>query len=619
MTLILHWSFPTFMPRRRLLTAAVAAGVWGTVWGSGSVLVSGPHDARIWWSLAVVAIVVRLSVMRLLGFASSRVRFATFADFLRLSGSMAGATLFVMPLALLVGWAATVTTLVEAAFSWGTLMALAAWPRAWREWRRWIDAPGQRKRVLVWGCSDAEELLLRSLRQHPENLYQVVGLIGEHVSEIGMRIDGVPVVATTDNWRSVALRRGVDELFVVSGRQTGNVVRRLRDEAASIQVRLQVLPSYHQLLSGDVRAVPRPVSIEDLLQRKTIELHSEVLSRWLEGRRVLVTGAAGSIGSELSRQILASGPRRVILVDRSEQGVFELGREHGEDPRVAVCLADVTQDARMDEVFACHRPEIVFHAAAYKHVPILEEFPQEAVRNIVGATISVVGAAERYGVESLVLVSTDKAVSPTSVMGACKRIAERYLQAIADESPCRLVAVRFGNVLDSAGSVVPIFREQIARGEALTVTHPEMRRFFMTIPEAAQLVLHAGAMGCGGEIFVLKMGEPVSIVELARELIRLSGLVPDVDIPIRFSGLRPGEKLRERLVDDTESLAPTSHPDIEVVHSQSLPEAEFAIQARSLVAFAQGHGADGVKQRIGMLVPEYQPDCNRSACAQRVG
>ncbi len=610
-------SLPSFVPRRRLVTAVVAAGVWGVVWGSGVTSESGPKNVFLWWSLATTVLVTRLLAMRLVGFASSRVRFATFGDFLRLSGAMAGATLVVFPFAFFVGWGATVTALVEAAFSWATLMALAAWPRAWREWRRWIDAPGEQKRVLVWGCSDAEELLLRSLRQHPENLYQVVGLIGEHAAEIGMRIDGVPVVATTDDWQSVALRRGVDELFVVSGRPTGNVVRRLRDEAESIRVRLQVLPSYHQLLSGDVRAVPRPVSIEDLLQRKTIELHSDVLARWLEGRRVLVTGAAGSIGSELSRQILACGPERVILVDRSEQGVFELGREHGEDPRVAVCLADVTHDARMDEVFGSHRPEIVFHAAAYKHVPVLEEFPQEAVRNIVGATIGVVRAAERHGVESLVLVSTDKAVSPTSVMGACKRIAERYLQAIADDSPCRLVAVRFGNVLDSAGSVVPIFREQIARGEALTVTHPEMRRFFMTIPEAAQLVLHAGAMGCGGEIFVLKMGEPVSIVELARELIRLSGLVPEVDVPIRVSGLRPGEKLRERLVDDGERLAPTSHPDIEVVESQVLPEPEFAVQARSLVAFAQHHGADGLKQRIGMLVPEYQPIGEHSDCIPR--
>ncbi len=583
--------------------------VWGVSWLCAARVFSGNGDAivasRAWVFLGAWGLITKLLAVRSVHFSLTWSRLVTFAEFVQLASAAIVSLCLTLPaLAFLYDRATWMTVVVlDAALAWGTLSLLCALPRAWKEWRRHRRAPGDRRRVLIWGTSDAEVLLLRSLKNHPDDRFLVVGFVGESQREVSERIDGVPIVASLRDWVPAAVRLGVDELFVVSGTQPGDRIREISREADDAQVKMQVLPNYHQLLSGDVRVVPRPVSIEDLLQRKPIELHSDVLTNWLRGRRVLVTGGAGSIGAEIARQILAFAPSQVILLDRSEHGIFELEQEHCEDPRVVTCLADITDEERLTQVFARHRPEIVFHAAAYKHVPILEAYPQEAVRNIVGATINVARVSERFRVESLVFVSTDKAVAPSSVMGACKRVAERYLQAVADDGPTRMVAVRFGNVLDSAGSVVPVFRNQLARGGPVTVTHPEMRRFFMTIPEAAQLVLHAGAMGRGGEIFVLKMGRPIRIVDLARDLIRLSGLEPEVDVPIHFTGLRPGEKLEEQLADRGEQLGPTSHPEIEVVQTSPLPRAGFAFRAAALVQAARQ--SEGLLERIEELVPEY--------------
>jgi len=325
------------------------------------------------------------------------------------------------------------------------------------------------------------------------------------------------------------------------------------------------LPSYEQLLAGSVAVNPRPVAIADLLRRPSVELDSDGIHHWIDGRVVLVTGSAGSIGSEICRQLLNLSPAKLVLVDRSETGQFFLERElrrlapHAE---LAVALGDLTDVARMEALFREHRPAIIFHAAAYKHVPLMETHVGEAVKNIVLATKHLVDLAEEHRAEGLVMISTDKAVNPTSVRGSCKRLAEQYVQSKAATSACRLVTVRFGNVLDSAGSVVPIFREQIAEGGPVTVTHPDMIRYFMLIPEAAQLVIQAGAMGRGGEIFVLDMGEPVRIMDLAQDMIRLSGLRVDEDIEIEFTGLRPGEKLFEELYSDRELHHPTQHAKI---------------------------------------------------------
>ena len=337
---------------------------------------------------------------------------------------------------------------------------------------------------------------------------------------------------------------------------------------------VRVLPTYEQLLKGAVTVGPRDVSIEDLLRRDPVQLDEEAIGEWLTGQTVLVTGIrAGSIGSEICRQLLKHKPAKLVAVDRSETGQFFLDRElETLAPGVATAvMADTNDRQRLDAVFAEHRPSVVFHAAAYKHVPLMERHPQEAIKNITLSTRNVADAAEEAGAESFVMVSTDKAVNPTSVMGACKQMAERYVQAKSTGSSTRFVTVRFGNVLDSAGSVIPIFRQQIAQGGPVTVTHADINRYFMMIPEAAQLVIQAGCMGQGGEIFVLDMGEPVRILDLARDMIRLSGLREGDDIDIEITGLRPGEKLYEELYNESEEHHPTSHEKIMTAGCRAQP------------------------------------------------
>jgi FlaA1/EpsC-like NDP-sugar epimerase len=314
-----------------------------------------------------------------------------------------------------------------------------------------------------------------------------------------------------------------------------------------------------------VTVQPRPVSIEDLLQRQPVQLGIEGIRQWIDGRVILVTGSAGSIGSEICRQLLQFSPQRIVLVDRAETGQFFLDQELrtlANHNQIDVCVADVLDESRMRRVLMHARPHVIFHAAAYKHVPLMESHPQEAVKNIVVATRRLADLAMDYHTDSFVMISTDKAVNPSSVMGACKRVAELYVQSLGDHSSSRFVTVRFGNVLDSAGSVVQLFRQQIAAGGPVTVTDPDMRRYFMTIPEAARLVIQAGAIGQSGQILLLDMGEPVRVVDLATDMIRLSGLHVGDDIAIEFTGLRPGEKLYEELHIPGEQLLPTCHPKI---------------------------------------------------------
>jgi FlaA1/EpsC-like NDP-sugar epimerase len=372
-----------------------------------------------------------------------------------------------------------------------------------------------------------------------------------------------------------------------------------------------VLPSYEQLIHGTVDLRPRQVSIEDLLRRDPVQLDTRGLHQWLDGRVVLVTGSAGSIGSEICRQLLTFNPRRLVLVDRSETGQFFLERELqklGAPVELEVCLADLLDRPRMETLLRHYRPDVIFHAAAYKHVPLMESHPGEAVKNIVLATRQLADLAALHCHGAFVMISTDKAVNPTSVMGACKRVAELYVQALEGTSPCRFVTVRFGNVLDSAGSVVQIFRQQIAEGGPLTVTDPEMRRFFMTIPEAARLVLQAGAIGRGGQILLLDMGEPVRIRDLAEDMIRLSGLRVGEDVAIEYTGTRPGEKLYEELHLSSEPYLPTSHPKIIVVGHEPWEHSRITEAIDEL-----GHWADRfpdrVVGRLAQLLPGFQrPD-----------
>jgi FlaA1/EpsC-like NDP-sugar epimerase len=455
------------------------------------------------------------------------------------------------------------------AIDWGTTLltagAVGTLPRLMRRDARPFYAR-RGPAALIVGASDAGTSLLRALRCHPHVCYRVIGFIDDRPVLQGCRIEGVPVVGTCDDLPRLAKRHRVDEVLITSGELPGTHVRRLLDTARQHGFRVKVLPSYEQLLDGRVAVHPRAVAIEDLLGRPSVEIDMGGVRDWLAGRTVMVTGSAGSIGSEICRQVLKLRPAKLVLVDRNETGQFflerELSRLAEKCPTLIVTrLGDLLDCHRLESIFRDERPEIIFHAAAYKHVPLMESHCGEAVKNIVLATRNLVDLADSHRSQTLVMISTDKAVNPTSVMGSCKRLAEHYVQARAG-SLCRFVTVRFGNVLDSSGSVVPIFREQIARGGPVTVTHPDMTRYFMLIPEAAQLVIQAGAMGQGGEIFVLDMGEPVRILDLALDMIHLSGLRVGDDIDVQIVGLRPGEKLYEELYDAGEPHEQTAHPKI---------------------------------------------------------
>jgi FlaA1/EpsC-like NDP-sugar epimerase len=418
------------------------------------------------------------------------------------------------------------------------------------------------------------------------------------------------VLGTLQQTCELAQQHRVTEVLIAAEELTGKQVRELIEDSQRHNISVKVLPSYQQLLHGKVDLRPRTVSIEDLLRREPVSLDIHGLHHWIDNRVLLVTGSAGSIGSEICRQLLQFRPRRLVLVDRSENGQFFLERELKSMAPVCeltVSLADVGDTARMENLIATYRPDIVFHAAAYKHVPLMEHNPGEALKNIVLTSKDLADLAHRYEVTSFVMISTDKAVNPTSVMGACKRVAELYVQSLAAISRCRFVTVRFGNVLDSAGSVVPIFRQQIASGGPVTVTHPDMTRFFMMIPEASQLVVQAGAMGQGGEIFVLDMGEPVRIVDLAADMIRLSGLKVGDDVEIEFVGVRPGEKLYEELHVAEEKRSKTTHPKIMVAESEARGINAISLQLERLRSMTESPPSDVVFELQG-VVPEFTPD-----------
>jgi len=463
--------------------------------------------------------------------------------------------------------------------------------------------------VLIIGTNATGELLLRAIRRDATLAYRVVGFIGETAKNALSSIEGVPILGTLEQTGELAKRMNVREVLITAGELPGKQVRQLIDDARQHNVAVKVLPSLTQLLRGQVDLRPRTVAIEDLLQRDPVKLDTRELHRWIDDRVLLVTGSAGSIGSEICRQLLRFSPKKLLLVDRSESGQFFLERELRRlrpDANIEVCMADINDGMRMNAIFNQQRPEIVFHAAAYKHVPLMEDNAGEAIKNIPHSTRIVADLAHRFGAKSFVQISTDKAVNPTNVMGACKRVAELYVQALAGHSKCQFITVRFGNVLDSAGSVVPIFREQIAAGGPVTVTHPEMRRYFMTIPEASQLVIQAGAMGKGGEIFVLDMGEPAKIVDLASDMIRLSGLQLGQDIEIEFVGIRPGEKLFEELHVEGEMHLPTSHSKIFVTQSTAKKLDDIKADLDCLMNVTHCPN-DEIRDELRKIVPHFSP------------
>lgn len=495
---------------------------------------------------------------------------------------------------------------------WGATIAvvggLRSLLRGWRE-TVWLLSPSAGQvRVFIAGAGETGAFMLRAIRQLGKPKYRVVGFLGNDAKLVGTRIEGVPIVGTIAQASLLVRRFGVRKILVVQGELLGVELRKLIDDAQLDDFKVRVLPSYRQLIDGSLIAQPRPVSIDDLLQRESVTLDINDIRNWVDGRSVMVTGSAGSIGSEICRQLMQFSPERILAVDRSETGQFFLEhtlRSLKGTAQIELKIADVLDNARMRDILRDYRPQVIFHAAAYKHVPLMEHNPGEAVKNIVVATRQLAELAMESGVGSFVLISTDKAVNPTNVMGACKRAAELYVQSLSGRSTCRFVTVRFGNVLDSAGSVVQVFRQQIASGGPLTVTDSDIRRFFMTIPEAARLVIQAGAIGKDGQILLLDMGEQVRIIDLAADMIRLSGFRPGVDIGIEIVGLRPGEKMFEELHTADEQRLPTSHPKIIVAQRRQATSHELPRYIAELERLAQTDPKK-VHMQLQMIVPEYQ-------------
>ena len=471
-------------------------------------------------------------------------------------------------------------------------------------------AAQRRRRVLLVGAGRVGSLVVREVAGRPDLRIQLVGFIDDDPGLQRQVVNGLEVLGTTDDLADLIRENDVDEVIITISNIDGATVRRLSDTSREVGAKTSIVPGMHEIVGGQVSISRlRPVAVEDLLGRDAVELDVSSIREYVADRVVLVTGAGGSIGSELSRQLAAFGPSRLVLAEQAENALWEIHRDleaSTPDVELIPAIADVCDRERIEQLFVEHHPAVVFHAAAHKHVPMMETNPSEAVKNNVFGTKVVADLALAYGTERFVLVSTDKAVNPTSIMGMTKRLAERYVRNLAVDHDRCFVSVRFGNVLGSAGSVVPIFEEQIRRGGPITITDPDMRRYFMTIPEASQLVIQAAALGDGGEIFVLDMGEPVRIVDLAQDLIRLSGLQPEVDIAIRYTGVRPGEKLYEELSLHAENASTTKHPKIFTGTSQDPRWSSVDADLRALRELARNGDDEVVRQHLIELIPELK-------------
>ncbi len=462
--------------------------------------------------------------------------------------------------------------------------------------------------TLLIGAGRAGVLAAREITGRGDMNLDVKGFVDDDPEKRGAVIHGIKVLGTTEELPRLVGELGIKQVVITIAQISRQEILHLIGLCRKIAVSVRIIPGLYDVLQGKVQVTRiRNVQIEDLLGRQPVYLDEPQIGQFLAGKRVMVTGAGGSIGSELVRQVARFQPKKLLLVERAEFALFEIDgelRRTQPEVEVASLVADVCDEARMRSLLGEHAPQVIFHAAAHKHVPLMEANPGEAIKNNVLGTRLLGELAVEHGVEAFVMISTDKAVRPTSIMGATKRVAELAIQDLARQGATRFVAVRFGNVIGSAGSVVPIFREQIRRGGPVTVTHPEMRRYFMTIPESAQLVLQAGAMGEGGEIFILDMGEPIRVLDLAEEMITLTGLRPYVDMDIVFTGLRPGEKLFEELELSGEQIGKTKHPKIYVGKLQAYPPEDVAQALRFLADLGREGDGTAVRKFLNSLLPE---------------
>jgi len=471
-------------------------------------------------------------------------------------------------------------------------------------------ANGCSKRVMIVGAGEAGAMVIKELSNHPEMGLKPVAVIDDDKAKHKSKILGVRVYGDRGAIQKVAEKESIDEIIVAIPSAPKDEIRKILNECKKTKCKLRTLPGMYELIDGKVTIKQiRDVQIEDLLGREPVKVNIDEISQYLNDQVVLVTGGGGSIGSELCRQIARFDPKKLLILDIYENSTYMLSQEllkRYPYLNQEVIIASVQDRPRIEAIFERYRPQIVFHAAAHKHVPLMENNPTEAIKNNVFGTLNVAECADKYGAKRFVLISTDKAVNPTNIMGATKRVAEMIIQAMDAHSKTEFVAVRFGNVLGSNGSVIPLFKKQIEEGGPVTVTHPEVNRYFMTIPEAVQLVIQAGAMAKGGEIFVLDMGEPVKIVDLARDLIRLSGFEPDVDIKIEFTGLRAGEKLYEELLMAEEGLTATKHEKIFIGKPIFSDLDTLRKELDNLKRILMGSD-EGLVEYMERLVPTYKP------------
>lgn len=600
-------------PRFWLLAAGHLA-LFGVIYWIAFLLRFGfdvqAKDASLYWASVPWLLAVKLVIFYASGHYHGWWRYVTFSD---LTALMRASILSFLALGALDYFVNTFhiprgVLILDALVSIVVLGSLRASWRLAREQFSSLVRTHERTSALIVGTDDTTAMLAHQIQSHPDSVYVIRGFLDTNgTPSRGRRLGQIPVVGHVDEVEKIASSLGITHILMLSGSLPGQQLRTLMKTCEQSRIDLKIIPQVQDLFDGDRQIPIRDIEIADLLRREPVELDTKSIAELIEGRTIMVTGAGGSIGSEICRQILNYNPKTLLLVGRGENRIFEIDRElsrHDRATQLRTLIGDVTDEPRMRQIFDAYRPEVIFHAAAHKHVPLMEHNVGEAVKNNVLGTKCLADLAAEFEIERFVMVSTDKAVHPTSVMGATKHLAERYVHALSTESKTRFVVTRFGNVLGSAGSVVPIFQEQIRLGGPITVTHPDMTRFFMTIPEASQLVLQAASMGRGGEIFVLEMGQPVKIVDLAKDLIRLSGL-PEDAIEIVFTVTRPGEKLYEELYFEQEELMETTHPKLMIAYHRPISAADVR---RDIAAIAKlCHGQEElIRSKLAELIPEYR-------------
>lgn len=491
-----------------------------------------------------------------------------------------------------------------------TLLLMGGIRFAWRVYRdRYYKKQASHRKALIIGAGDCGMMIAKELKYNRSSQMYPVAFVDDDPTKIHRQVLGITVCGGREDIPQIVSDLGIEDIIIAVPSLSKPEIVTLIDICKKTGAKMKIIPMLGDLIHGKISIKEiRDVEVEDLLGRDAIKVDLKGIADYVENKTVLITGAGGSIGSELCRQVLPFQPSKLLLLGHGENSIYAIEMELRRTfpgVHLETVIADVQDRERIEAVFKTHRPNVVFHAAAHKHVPLMERNPAEAIKNNVFGTRNVADFADKYGVERFVFISTDKAVNPTSVMGTTKRIAEMYIQALNNVSETKFAAVRFGNVLGSRGSVIPFFKQQIAQGGPVTVTHPEMIRYFMTIPEAVQLVIQAGAFTQGGEVFVLDMGEPVKIVDLAKDLIRLSGFEPDVDIPIKFTGLRPGEKLFEELLTSEEGLTSTKHNRIFIGRPVIIDRSELDFEFKKLEKVLQQDQLS-IRDLLKHVVPSYQ-------------